>query len=119
MESDLAISRNVNVKLVEFFVVTKRKCIPESVSDNALEDKVLGVLRGIDVEVDIENIESCYRLKGKVIPKLSKRKDTDKIKSNKKKIKTIDHKRIGLSSGTKVFINESLCGYYKLLWSKC
>ena len=28
------------------------------------------------------------------------------------------NKTIGLSSGTKVFINESLCGYYKLLWSK-
>ena len=24
-----------------------------------------------------------------------------------------------MSSGTKVFINESLCDYYKLLWSKC
>ena len=24
-----------------------------------------------------------------------------------------------MSSGTKVFINESLCSYYKLLWSKC
>ena len=24
-----------------------------------------------------------------------------------------------MSSETKVFINENLCGYYKLLWSKC
>ena len=23
-----------------------------------------------------------------------------------------------MASGSKVFINESLCGYYKLLWSK-
>ena len=99
MESDLAISRNVNVKLVERLVVTERKCwaneqysrrecleisdIPESVSDNTLEDKIQGVLRGIDVEVDTENIESCHRLKGKgnkgkVILKLSKRKDAEK-----------------------------------------
>ena len=41
------------------------------------------------------------------------------MKINKKKLKNIDHRKIGLSSGTKVFINESLCGYYKLLWSKC
>ena len=140
MESDLTISRNVNVKLMERLVVTERKCwaneqysrrecleisgIPESVSDNALEDKIQGVLRGIDAEVDTENIESCHRLKGKgskgrVILKLSKRKDAEKIKLNKKKLKNIDHRKIGLSSGTKVFINESLCGYYKLLWSKC
>ena len=108
---------------------SKRECleisgIPESVSDNALEDKIQGVLRGIDAEVDTENIESCHRLKGKgskgrVILKLSKRKDAEKIKLNKKKLKNIDHKKIGLSSGMKVFINESLCGYYKLLWSKC
>ena len=98
--------------------------IPESVNDNALEDKIQGVLREIDVEVDTENIESCRRLKGKgskgrVILKLFKKKDAVKIKLNKKKLKNIDHRKIGFSSGTKVFINESLCAYYKLLWSKC
>ena len=61
MESELAIPRNVNVKLVARLVVTERKCwdneqysrkecleisgIPESVSDKALEDKIQGVLR--------------------------------------------------------------------------
>ena len=125
---------------MERLVVTERKCwgneqysrrecleisgIPESVSDNALEDKIQGALRGIDVEVDTENTESRHRLKrkgnkGKVILKRSKRKDAEKIKLNKKKLKNIDHKKIWLSSGTKAFINESLCGYYKLLWSKC
>ena len=108
---------------------SRRKCleisgIPESVSDNALEDKIQGVLHGINGEVDTENIESCHRLKGKVskgkaIPKPSKRKDAEKIKLNKNKLKNIDHKKIGLSSGTKVFINENLCGYYKLPWYKC
>ena len=125
---------------MECLVVTEQKCwaneqyswrecleisgIPESVSDNALEDKIQGVLHGIDVKVDTENIESCHHLKekgskAKVILKLSKRKDAEKIILNKKKLKNIDHKKIRFSSGTKVFINESLCGYYKLLWSKC
>ena len=135
MESDLAISPNANVKLVERLVVTeqkywaneqysRRECleisgISESVNDNALEDKIQGVLRGTDVEVDTENNESCHPLKGngnrgRVILKLSKRKDAEKIKLNKKKLRNIDHKKIGLSSGTKIFINERLCGYYKL-----
>ena len=81
MESDLTISRNVNVRLMERLLVTERKfwaneqysrreCleisgIPESVSDNALEYKIQGVFRGIDVKVDTENIESCDRLKRK------------------------------------------------------
>ena len=72
MESDYAVSWNVNVKLVERLVVTEQKCwvneqysrmkcleisgIPESVSDNALEDKIRGVLPGIDVEVDTESM---------------------------------------------------------------
>ena len=73
MESDITISRNVNVKLMERLVVTERKCWPneqywkrecltisgisESVSYSALEDKIQRVLRGIDTEVDTENIE--------------------------------------------------------------
>ena len=140
MESDLAISPNANVKLVERLVVTEQKywaneqystreCleisgISESVNDNALEDKIQGVLRGTDVEVDTEKNESCHPLKGKgsrgpssktfLILKLSKRKDAEKIKLNKKKLRNIDHKKIGLSPGTKIFINESMCGYYKL-----
>ena len=117
MESDLTIFRNVNVKLMERLVVTERKywaneqystkeCleisgIPESVRDNALEDKIQGVLRGIDAEVDSENIESCHRLKGRgskgrVILKLFNRKDAEKIKLNKKTLKNIDHRKIGL-----------------------
>ena len=125
---------------MERLLVTERKCwvneqystrecleisgIPESVSDNSLEETIQGVLRGIVAEVDTENIESSHRLKEKgskrrVILKLSRRKDAEKIKLNKKKLKNIDHRKIELSSGTKVFINESLCGYYKLLWSKC
>ena len=61
--------------------------IPESVSDNALKYKIQGVLRGIDVEVDTENIELCHLLKErgnkrKVIIKLYKRKNTGKIKLN-------------------------------------
>ena len=36
-----------------------------SISGNALQDIIQGVLREIDAEVDIENIESCHRLKGR------------------------------------------------------
>ena len=54
-----------------------------------------------------------------MILKLSERRDAEKVKLNKKNLKNIDHKKIGSSSGTKVFINETLCGYCKLLWSKC
>ena len=113
MDSVLATSKKVNVNLVECLVVAERKCwvseqylkrkclkvleISELVSDNALEDKIQGVLRGIDVEVGRENMESCHRLKGtrnkgQFLLKLSKRKYTDKIKLSKKTLKNIDQK---------------------------
>ena len=57
--------------------------------DIALEDKVQGVLRGKDVEIDLENNESCHPLKGKgnkgkIILKLFKRKDKKILFSEKK-----------------------------------
>ena len=41
---------------------SRRECLEisgilESVSDDALEDKIQGVLRGIDVEVDTDSID--------------------------------------------------------------
>ena len=79
MKSHLAISPNVNVKLVERLVVTERKCwaneqysrrecleisaITEAVSDNAYEDKIQGVLIGINVAVDTKNLEKYQTLK--------------------------------------------------------
>ena len=85
---------------MEWLVVTKRKCqdqwpifeqgMPENfrhswISGNNLEDRIQGVLRGIDVETDIGNIELCHRLKEnrnkrKFIVNISKRKDAGKIK---------------------------------------
>ena len=57
------------------------------------------MLRGIVVEVDLENIESYLQkerkkergMKGKVVRKLSKREKADKIKLNEKKLKNIHH----------------------------
>ena len=53
-------------------------------------------LSGIDVEVDTQNIKSCHCLEDKgnerKVKQLSKRKDADKIRSNKKKTKNIKHK---------------------------
>ena len=82
IESGLEISINVNVKLVERLTVTERTCwdneqysrrecqeissIPESVSDNAHEDKIRGVLRGIYVEVDTEKHRVLPLFKKKV-----------------------------------------------------
>ena len=39
--------------------------------------------------------------------------------NSKKKLKSMNPQNIGLPSGYKIYINESLCKYYKYLWWKC
>ena len=68
---------------------SRRECleisgVPESVTDNDLEGKVLKLLEKIDVEVHPDHIEACHWIKSnagpkKVIIKMSRRKDADKI----------------------------------------
>ena len=38
---------------------------------------------------------------------------------NKKKLKNLSNEERGVETNSKVFVNESLCKDYKLLWSQC
>ena len=80
---------------------------------------MLTVLSKLDVNIDPANVvEACYWLKSnnkgkKAILKLSRRKDLDEIRRVWSKLKTTDPKPIGIT--TPVYINNSLCFYYKKL----
>ena len=140
LESDLAISRNVNDKLTKQLILDERKCwaneqysrrecleisgIPKSIQDDDLEDCVTKIFNECDRPVDPANIEACHRLKWKAMSKtviinLSKRKDVFNILQRKKKLKSVDITKVGLPQGSLVFINQILCSYYKYLWSLC
>ena len=89
-----------------------------------LNQKFWKFLEEIDVPIDPTLVEDCRRLpsKGspkKVIIKLNGRKDIRRILLNKKKLKNLKPAPVHLPGETKVSINESLCLYYKKLWSKC
>ena len=104
---------------------SRRECleisgIPESIQDDELEDCVSKIFNECDIPVDPANIEACYRLKSKarpkkVIIKLSRRKDVFNILQRKKKLKSVDITKVGLPQGSLVFVNQSLCSYYKYL----
>ena len=70
--------------------------------------------------VDPSNIDDCHWIKpskgAKVIVKLSRRKDANKIRLLKKGLKGMNLSSLGISSA--VYINHSLCTYYKM-WRKC
>ena len=136
LNSELAVSRNVNSLLCERIKELERRCgmseqysrreclelvgIPDSVPQDSLEDKVLDIFKSINVDVQSANVEACHRIKqGRTIIKLSRRKDVQTILANKKKLKDVDSSKFGFNNKTKLYINESLCGMYRGLWSKC
>ena len=136
LESTLAITKSVNdqlVKRVESLErqtnanaqYSRRECleifgIPESVSNDDLEDKVCAILSEIDVNVSPDRIEACHRLKNKrTIIKFSNRKDCINVLSNRKKLKNIDKDKLGFSEENKIYVNESLCPEYRFLFWKC
>ena len=140
LEAIIQVSRNVNSKLSEQLLTMDRRCyaneqysrrecleilgIPASVAGKYLESKVFEILEEIDIPIDPTLVEDCHCLlsKGsskKFIVKLNRRKDIQWILSNKNKLKNLQPELAHLPGEIEIFINESLCLYYKKLWSKC
>ena len=138
LESELSVSRTVTANQRKQIVELERQCwsneqysrrecleiagIPSNTDNTKLEETVLNVFSTIDVTVDSENIEACHWLKSKsgvnkVIVKFSKRKDAERVRNAKKKLKSTDLSAVGIKNP--VYINDSLCTYYNKMWSKC
>ena len=136
MKEKLRVAKESNMDLTKRLVTAerlswgnaqyaRRECleltgINPNIEDNNLEKKVLEIFKKIEVNIDTGLVESCHRLKSRsnrnaVIIKLSKRKDVMKVLHSKNKLKDLDLQDIGLGN---VYINESLCNHYKLIWSK-
>ena len=82
--------------------------IPQSVSDNQLEEKVIDLLKTTDVNITSNGIEACHRLgkkKKNVIARVINRKHCLKALRNKKKLKSIDKNPI---SETLLPVNSKL-----------
>ena len=113
LEADVKIAKNIYNLLSQGEVdldrqswanaqYSRRECleivsIPRSVDGNSLEEKVIQVFEKVGCNIDSSNIEAFHRLT-KIIVKFSE--------------------DIGLAGDNKVFINHSLCPYYRVLWSK-
>ena len=136
--SDLSVARQVNSVLRERVTSLERQCwsnsqysrrecleltgIPETSDNNTLESTVLKIFERLEVKVDLSNVKDCHWISSKngpkrVIVKVSKRKDASKICSSKRKLKDMDLTSTGITKP--VYINDSLCTYYQMLWRKC
>ena len=89
--------------------------------DNSLEEKVIQVFEKVGCNIDSSNIEECHcitKRNDRVIVKFSRQKDCQQVLSVKKNLQKLKMEDIGLTGDNKVFINHSLCPYYRVLWSK-
>ena len=134
-KSDLAITKNVNSQLHNHCVYMERQCwasihyswrqcveivgIPTSVQDNELEKTFCKIVNKVGVKISDGNIESYHRVgsHGRTIVNFSHRKECQWLMKVKKDISKLNVTDINLGN-TKVFINQNLCLYYIILWSK-
>ena len=135
LKSDLAITKNVNSQLPNRFVNMERQCwanaqysrnecveivgIPTSVPDNELEETFCKFVDKAGVKIDDRDIESylCVGSQGRTIVKFSHRKDCQQLMKVKKDLSKLNLTDNDLSN-VKILVSQSLCPYYKLLWSK-
>ena len=133
-KSELAISKNTTIVLSGRLVHMERQCwanaqysrrefvevvgIPSSVHQNQLEDSVCKIFDKLNGNIDKDNLEDCHHLKGdRVIVEFSKRLDCKQVLSVKNDLKNINVADLGFEGDGWIYINQSLCSYYKILWS--
>ena len=94
---------------------------PVTITDDELEQTVINVLDRIDIKLNDRDIQSCHRLRAKdrTIVKFSNRKDSLLILRSKNKLKNLTFEDLGIPENTNLYINESLCPYYRGIWNRC
>ena len=105
---------------------SRRECldivgIPSEVEADALEENVVAIFEKLGCNIPIEHIEACHRISKKnptVIVKFSRRKDCQQVWDVKRDLGKIKTDDINLPGQNKLFINKSLCPYYKGIWAK-
>ena len=105
---------------------SRRECaevmgIPSSVEHDQLEPILCRILHHIGVNISGDKIEACHQLdenSEKTIVKFSSRKDCEHKVGAKKDLKDLATTDLDLPARTKLYINDSLCLYYRVLWNE-
>ena len=95
--------------------------IPCQVDDKHLEAKVLSIFQKVGCTIAPEFIDDCHRLgknNDRVIVKFTRRKDCKQVLQVKKDLKDLTADDLDLPRGTKIIVNQRLCPYCCILWSK-
>lgn len=114
--------------------------LSKDIDDNDLEQHVVMLCKSANIDISPNDIEACHWLdskKSKVIIRFTNRKFCVRLLKNRKEFnKKQNSPKINLNVvsadelsdqviedkseiKSKIYINENLCPYYKLLWMKC
>ena len=97
--------------------------IPDSVSDNQLEEKVIEIFNQINVEIDKFDIEDCHcmgKSKKTTIVCFINRKNCKAILEKKLSLnRKLDNAKLGFQSDARIFVSENLTPYNQHLAWKC
>ena len=105
---------------------SRRECIEiagvsNSITNNLLEEQVILIFEKLGVVMEPMDIVACHRLGEtvRVIVKLLNRKDAQNALKEKHKMRSINLYDDNTDTNNKreIFINQSLCPYYKKLYS--
>ena len=124
LQSELAVTKQVNTDLTKRIVTLERQCsgnaqystkeclkvvgIPHQVDDNLLESKVLSIFEKVGCTIDPGFIDDCHRLgknNERVIIEFSRTKDCKQVLQVKKDLKDSNTDNLDLPRGTKIFVN--------------
>ena len=96
--------------------------IPESITPDKLEDKVVDILEAINIKANKNDIEACHRLgrKGDTGPRRTiirfvNRRSCEQIMLKKRNLADINRRALELGENA-VYANYSLCNAYRSLW---
>ena len=94
--------------------------IPSSISDKDFEKVVCKVIPKAEVDITADDIEHCHRVgnKSQTLIKFGNRKVSRKVLSVRKDLNKIKMSDIEITGQSTLYINQSLCPYYRMLWSK-
>ena len=95
--------------------------VSETVESKDLEHTVCKVFNSIGFDIGEDRIEACHRLtkSDRTIVKYSRRKDCEHLMRIKKELKDLNPRNLSFLEGTKIYVNDSLCPYYRGLWNEC
>ena len=138
LQSEPALTKQVNTELSKRFGTLEQHCwvnaqcsrkeclevvgIPQQVHGNLLKAKVLSIFEKVGCTIGLGFVDDCHRL-GKnnynqVIINFLRRKGYKQVLQVKKELKDLNTGDLDLPRDTNIFVSQSLCPYYRMLWSK-